>query len=182
MDRFFSHSSGDLTIRTLTLQDGEALFRYRSLPEVCRYQSWHPQSLAEIKSFLEKNEQVIPHTPGVWLQLAVCLNTGELIGDIGIHFLDPFQIELGYTLSPAYQGRGYATLAVRAVVTEAFAVWGKHRIQASVDPDNVKSIRLLERLGFRKEAHFIKSICIDGEWCDDCVYAILREDFMNRRE
>lgn len=182
MDRFVSLSTDNLTIRTLLPQDSEALFRYRSLPEVCRYQSWHPKTLTEVAAFLESNERVALHAIGKWLQLAICLPDGTLIGDIGLHFLDEDQIEIGYTLAPDAQGRGYATQAVRAIVNEAFAVWGKHRIQASVDPENVKSIRLLERLGFRKEAHFMKSFRIGDAWYDDCVYAILREEFMNRPE
>ena len=178
MDPFLLHVSDNLTIRTLLSQDSEALFRYRSLPEVCRYQSWHPKTLAEVEAFLKSNERVALHTVGKWLQLAICLPDGTLIGDIGLHFLDADQMEIGYTLSPVVQGRGYATQAVRAIVNEAFTVWGKHRIQASVDPDNIKSVRLLERLGFRKEAHFIKSFRIDDAWYDDCVYAILREEWL----
>lgn len=166
-----------LRIRSLTRTDAEAFFRYRSLPEVCRYQSWQPKSLAEIEAFLLENEHTTIETQNAWHQLAVCLPDGTLIGDIGLHVLDEWQLELGYTLSPAYQGHGYATEAVASVLREAFAVWGRHRVTASVDPENAASVRLLERLGFRKEAHFRKSFRKDGEWYDDCVYAMLREEW-----
>ena len=110
--------------------------------------------------------------------MAVCLRDGTLIGDIGLHFLAPFQLELGYSLDPAYQGNGYATEAVRAILVSAFGAWDIHRMTASVDPENMPSVRLLERLGFRKEAHFIASFRVNGEWRDDCIYAMLRAEWL----
>ncbi len=53
----------------------------------------------------------------------------------------------------------------------------KQRITCSIDPLNQASIKMVERLGFRKEAHFKQSILIDGEWYDDMVYAILKEEW-----
>jgi len=63
------------------------------------------------------------------------------------------------------------------VLNYLFKVLLKHRVTASVDPENTKSIILLERIGFQKEAHFRKSYYIDGKWLDDCVYAILEEEW-----
>ena len=55
----------------------------------------------------------------------------------------------------------------------------KHRITASVDPRNTKSIALLERINMRKEAYFKKSFWFNNEWADDIVYAILKEEWIN---
>ena len=75
-------------------------------------------------------------------------------------------------------GKGYATEALRAMVDYLFANLGKHRIVASVDPRNTPSIRLIERLGFRKEAHFKESYYLRGEWVDDIIYAMLRTEWV----
>jgi RimJ/RimL family protein N-acetyltransferase len=169
-----------LTIRNLDIGDAAAFFAYKSLPEVGRYQFWRPKSLDEIKEFILDMESVVPDTPGTWLQLAVCLKeSGVMIGDIGLHFLpdDDKQAEIGYTVSPAHQGRGYATEAVRVIIGYLFSGLHKHRVIASIDPHNTPSAGVLERLGFRKEAHFIKSVFMDGQWCDDIVYAMLEEDW-----
>jgi len=166
-----------LLLRPLSLADAEAFFRYRSLPEVCRFQSFQPKTRSEIEAFLCENETAPPNSPGTWRQLAVCLRDGTLIGDVGLHTLDEWQLEIGYTLAPEHQGKGYATEAVAAVLQQAFNGWNKHRVTASVDPENQASIRLLERLGFVPEAHFRKSYRMNGEWYDDCVYALLREDW-----
>ncbi len=178
MSNSISLETNRLTIRTLLPADSEALFRYRAMPEVYQFQSWHPKTIDEVKAFLLENERVVPHTPDTWLQLAICLKNGMLIGDIGVHFIDADQIEIGYTLSPDQQGNGYATEAVKEFIRFAFSDWNKHRITASVDPKNWKSIRLLERLGFRKEAHFLLSIRINDNWVDDCVYALLKEEWL----
>ena len=166
-----------LLLRPLSLADADAFFRYRSLPEVCRFQSFQPKTLSEIEAFLRENESTPPNSSGTWRQLAICLRDGMQIGDVGLHTLDGWQLELGYTLAPEHQGKGYATAAVAAVLRQAFAVWNKHRVTASVDPENHASIRLLERLGFRLEAHFRKSYRMNKAWGDDCVYAMLREDW-----
>ena len=51
-------------------------------------------------------------------------------------------------------------------------------ITASIDPKNTDSIRMVERLGFKKKAHFRESLFIRGEWVDDAVYAILEKDLV----
>jgi len=177
MNNFDIIKTDRLYIRILEMKDKDAFFKYRSMPEIYQYQSWRPKSISEIEEFINKNIVIFTNTANTWLQLAICLNEGQMIGDIGIHFMDDYQIEIGYTLSPEYQGNGYAFEAVKAVINYAFSELNKHRITASVDPDNLRSIKLLERIGFRKEAHFIKSFRMDDNWYDDYVYAILEDEW-----
>lgn len=169
-----------LVIRGLEPGDAEAFFAYKSRKECVEYQFWRPETIGEIEEFIDGMRSVVPDTPGSWLQLAVCLKDGNtMIGDVGLHFSadDESQAEIGYTLSPDHQHRGYATEAVNAVLDYLFMALGKHRVTASVDPRNTPSRAVLERLGFRQEAHFRKSVLMDGEWCDDCVYAMLQDEF-----
>lgn len=177
MDNINNIRTERLLIRIVEMKDKEDFFQYRSLPEIYKYQCWKPKSIKDIEDFINKNAAVYPNTPNTWLQLAVCLKEGKMIGDIGIHFMDDCQIEIGYTLSPEYQGNGYAFEAVKAVINYAFSELQKHRITASVDPDNIQSIKLLERIGFRKEAHFLRSFHMDDQWYDDCIYAMLEDEW-----
>jgi RimJ/RimL family protein N-acetyltransferase len=166
-----------LLIRRISAGDAAALFAYRGRPDVYRYQSWRPKTLGEAEERVKSLEAAEPDTPGAWLQVALCLrDTGGMIGDAGMHFPpdDARAAEIGYTVSPEYQGRGYATEAARAVVDYLFNVLGKRRIVASVDPRNAPSVAVLEKLGFKLEARVENSACIDGEWCDDCVYVLRR--------
>jgi aminoglycoside 6'-N-acetyltransferase len=78
-----------------------------------------------------------PDTPGEWFQFAVALRaTGQLIGDCAamVRVDDPRQCEIGFTIAARYQGRSYATEAVRLLAGYLFAR-GKHRITACCDAE-----------------------------------------------
>jgi RimJ/RimL family protein N-acetyltransferase len=171
-----------LVLRGLILSDAAALLKYRSKREIYKFQNWKPHTLRDAEIFISEKIAKEPNIPDTWYQLGVILKeTEELIGDIGIHFIDleGKQAEIGYTLNPEYQGIGYASEAIKGVLAYLFNDLKKHRITASVDPINKKSIALLERIGMRKEAHFKKSIWFNEKWEDDIVYAILEEEWIN---
>ena len=178
MNTFTTITTDRLLLRRLEINDGHDFFRYRCLPEIYEYQSFMPKDISQADDFINHNPNNF-NIPNTWFQLAiVSKNEDMLIGDIGIHFLeDNAQIEVGYTLAPSYQGQGYAIEALKAVISYLFLDLKKHRITASVDPSNIKSIRLLEKLGMRKEGHFIKSYRMGDMWLDDYIYAVLEEEW-----
>ena len=169
-----------LTLAPLVEEDAPELFRYRSDPEISRFQSWAPESVRDALRFIRKLRNVELDTPGSWYQLAIRLRArGALIGDVGLHFLsaESRQVELGLTVSRPYQRRGYGREAARAVLGHLFDTLGKHRVFASVDPRNLPSLALLKGIGMRQEAHFVRSLWFKGEWADDVVWAMLREEW-----
>ncbi|MHA8969275.1 GNAT family N-acetyltransferase [Klebsiella pneumoniae] len=87
------------------------------------------------------------------------------------------QAELGMTFSPAYQHQGYAREAMRAVMALLFEQLAHHRLTAVVDTRNTGAIKLLEGLGFRREAHYRQNIFFKGEWGDEYLYALLRSGY-----
>lgn len=173
-----------LWLRGISLSDAEAVFKYRSDPKVYKFQGLRPKTVEDIYEFINKTAKA-PNIPDTWYQLVIVIKeTNEVIGDVGIHFcdLDNYHVEIGYTLASQYQGNGYATEAVIGVINYLFRDLNKHRITASVDPENTRSIALLERIGMRKEAHFKKSILWNNEWTDDVIYGILEEEwFVNNK-
>lgn len=116
--------------------------------------------------------------PG-WNQIAIeLLGDGTLIGDCGIHILDDTRIaEFGITLDPQHHSQGYATEALKAVIELLFLTCKKHRVFASVDPRNLPSLALMERLSMRKEGHFIQSLWLNESWVDDVIFAILESEW-----
>ena len=180
METFRNIKTGRLLLRPLAPEDGDALFVYRSLPEVYRFQSFRPGSVHDAEEFIARSTCAF-NVPGAWFQLGICLKGGELIGDLGLHFTDGEQAEIGYTVAPAHQGRGYACEAAEAALECLFTALKKHRVTASVDPENAPSVRLLEKLGMRREAHFIQSWRSAEGWRDDCVYALLAEEWRRRQ-
>src|SRR5262249_55598443 len=98
-----------------------------------------------------------PGIPGTWFQLAiVSVATGEVIGDCGLHCRkdDPRQMEMGITLAPRQQGRGFADEAVECLLGYVFDSLEKHQVTATVDVLNRSAVALCRRVGFREEAHF----------------------------
>jgi ribosomal-protein-alanine N-acetyltransferase len=84
---------------------------------------------------------------------------------------------LGYFGFRPFEGRGYVTGGVRLVLREAFGEIGLHRVEANVQPENGRSIALLERLGFRREGYSPRYLKIGGRWRDHVRYAILVDEF-----
>jgi RimJ/RimL family protein N-acetyltransferase len=172
--------SDRLTMRQIQIEDADSVFRYRSNAVVNQYQGWIPTTINDVRDFITNRVSPEIDLPGTWVQFVVIKrDDNQLIGDIGIHFLpsDVFQVEIGCTLSKNHQCKGYATEALTATFNYLFDELNKHRIIASIDPRNLPSISLFERLGFRKEAHFRESYFVNGEWQDDLIYAILKSEW-----
>jgi RimJ/RimL family protein N-acetyltransferase len=162
-----------LWIRPVSISDAEALFLYRSEPETAAHLSKEPKTVQDVVSFIEQCASSLNQAE-TWFQVVVLEKEGnQIIGDIGLHFLaDENIMEIGYTLGKNHRGRGYASEAVKRVVQFAFETLNKKEIIASVDPNNTPSIKLLERIGFHKKSHSVKSLFFKGEWVDDVVYAL----------
>jgi RimJ/RimL family protein N-acetyltransferase len=116
-----------------------------------------------------------------WLALVIEAKAlDRVVGNVGFNTQrigEARQGMIGWTLGAAFEGRGYATEAASALVDHLFRTEGFHRLYAMTSPDNERSWRLMERLGMRREAHFVKNCNHDGEWVDEYLYAILAEEW-----
>jgi RimJ/RimL family protein N-acetyltransferase len=169
--------TGRLKLRPIRLEDSGFIFSYRSNSTVNEYQGWIPNIIDNVRDFIINRTSPEINLPGTWFQFVIInLENNELIGDIGVHFSDSDErhVELGITLNQNHHGKGFATEAMTGIINFLFDHLDKHRITASIDARNLKSIQLFERIGFQKEAHFEKSIFINGEWVDDLIYALLK--------
>ena len=81
--------------------------------------------------------------------------------------------EIGYVLHPDWQGKGLMNEALRTVLDFSFNNLGLHSMEANVDPGNLASIKLLEKNGFLKEAHFRENILFNGRFLDSAIYSII---------
>lgn len=168
-----------LILRPICLDDKHAIFEYRCDKVTNKYQGWIPEDIEDVETFIGKVAKQI-NEPDTWFQFVIIeKQTQKIIGDLGIHFFDDEnkQVEIGCTLNKDLQNKGYATESLKRVIDYLFNDLHKHRIITSIDPDNKNSIRLVERLGFRKEAHFVESLFINGKWVDDLVYALIEKDW-----
>jgi RimJ/RimL family protein N-acetyltransferase len=172
-----------LTIRRFRAEDLDSFVAYRADPDVARFQSWQNFVRAEGVEFIAEMARQHPDTPGVWFQFAVELkSTGAMIGDCALHVLADRrdEAEIGFTLAPDHQGHGYAREAVAGLLEYSFGTLGKYRIEAFTDVRNLKSIAVLERLCFVRDAAMREPVELKGEICSEFLYLMTRESWRAR--
>jgi RimJ/RimL family protein N-acetyltransferase len=146
-----------LRLRRSRPEDAEAIAAYRSDPEVGRYQGWERTDTEGIRADIEQMAGRSPGEPGGWVQLSVEeRETGGLVGDVGLSPADGEAgvVKLGYTMAPAFQGRGYATEAVGALIDYAFDRLGADVVRAYASAENAPSIRVAEKVGMQLMERF----------------------------
>ena len=172
-----------LKLRRFRESDLEPFMAYRNDPEVSRYQGWVSVGEPAARLFVAEMQHASPGKPGEWFQFAIEEQaSGALAGDCALRrgLEEPRQAEIGYSLARAFQGRGYALEAISALLAYAFRRFDLHRVVAITDVRNLPSVRLLERLGLRREGHFIQNAWFKGAWSDEYLYAILRQEWEQR--
>jgi RimJ/RimL family protein N-acetyltransferase len=103
----------------------------------------------------------------------------ELIGEFLLFSksVEARQGEIGYVLNKRFQGKGYAIEAAQAVMEIGFSAFNLHRIEAKCSAANHGSWRLMQKLGMRREAHFVENGIFKGEWDELMIYAILQREW-----
>jgi RimJ/RimL family protein N-acetyltransferase len=164
--------------------DAAALSAYRSDPDTARFQSWStPFPLEMARELVAEFAADEPGRPGTAFQYAIeRVEVPGLIGDVMLATgTDIRLVEIGFTLAPGHRGHGYATEAVGLLLDHLFAVDSPvHRVEARLDPRNVRSAALLERLGFTLEGVARESFWDEDEWTDDAMYGLLGREYEPR--
>ncbi len=146
-----------LILRRSIQADAETISRYRSDPDVSRYQGWDRTDPEGIRVEIEAALERAPGQPGGWVQFSLeDREAGALVGDVGLSPADgePGVIKTGYTVAPEFQGRGYASEAVRALIGYAFDRLDAEVVRAYASAENVPSVRVAEKAGMRLVERF----------------------------
>ena len=171
-----------LKLRPLTEADVPALFAIFGDSEVMRYWS-HPAmtDIAEAEALLRDIQH---HAEAETLfQWGIARREDDVvIGTCTLCRIDREHRrgELGYILRRDHWGRGFATEALTAVIHHAFETLGLHRLEADIDPRNPRSIRLVERLGFKAEGRLRERYFVAGEIQDSAIYGLLEPEWRAR--
>lgn len=178
-----------LEIRRCTLDDLDAMWEYRSIPEV---NNWLGRAPATREAFHETYSEPTRLAMTFLIDLMPTAAGGSptVIGDVMVKVEDGWgqaevadqvhgvQAELGWALDPRFVGQGYATEAMRAVIDACFGALGLRRVHAGCFAPNEPSWRLMERLGMRREEFSRKSgLHRSGEWMDGLNYGLLAEEW-----
>jgi RimJ/RimL family protein N-acetyltransferase len=164
-----------LILRRYKKEDVQDLFEYLSDKEVVKYEPYKQQTFDETKENLEWR---ISTDEMVAVELK---NLHKMIGNVYMGKRDFEALEIGYVFNRNYWGYGYAAESCKALIQQAFSN-GVHRIYAECDPNNKSSWKLLEALGFQREAYFRKNVYFWKDetgkpiWKDTYVYAKLNDN------
>jgi RimJ/RimL family protein N-acetyltransferase len=170
-----------LTLRALTLDDFVDVHAYDSRPDVARYVYWAPRTDEESKTALGRyatRTELVKEGDGLVLGI-VLGEAGRVVGQVDLQWLSRVHRtgEIGFIVNPEFRGRGIAVEAAGVMFRLGFEGFGLHRIIGRCDARNLASTRVMERLGMRREAHFIENEHVKGEWTDEFTYAILDREW-----
>ncbi|MPY96903.1 MAG: GNAT family N-acetyltransferase [Actinophytocola sp.] len=176
--------AGEVRLRPVGYRDGGAWRRLR-LRDREYLRRWEPNAPGSWE-----DRHGVTAWPTQWLGLrtlgrrGVCLPfaltiDGEFAGQLTVGNIIRASLRsawVGYWVGSAHASGGAATAAVALAVDHAFAHAGLHRLEATVRPDNVASVRVLTKLGFRKEGLFERYLDVDGAWRDHLCFAVTTEE------
>jgi RimJ/RimL family protein N-acetyltransferase len=170
-----------LILRTFERADVEGLSAYHALPSMQRYVFSRTRDAAEVAGALNiMRGHVSLQRPGDTLTLAmVRKGDGQLLGHVSLHWSDATagQGEVRFLVNPSYAGHGYLTEALAALFDLAFDHFRIHRVFARCDGRNHHSIKLMQKLGLRLEAHYREHALFQGEWDEELHFAILDREW-----
>ena len=185
MADFLRIDSERLYMRPFKDEDAESMYPYHSDPEICRYIPWNVRTMDEVKKSIEDNKSAFSlREEGDYLSLALIRKSDDqLIGQMNSMYRskEHQKAEFGYVINPVFGGQGYASEAASALITALFDSGLFHRVIANIDVRNTPSWKLVERIGMRREAHYIQDYWFKGEWTDSYIYAVLKSEWPIQR-
>lgn len=175
-------STARLLLRPYADTDLAALLDIYRRPDVVRYLYEQPRDADSVREMIRNRRDNVALTKGGdYLSLVLTRKEAPetVIGTAMLAWVseEHAQGEVGYTLHPDHQGKGYATEITRTLVDLGFREIKLHRITGRLDARNLASGRVLEKAGMRKEAHLVENEFVKGEWTDEAIYAILRSEW-----
>jgi len=166
-------------LRTAKSSDFPAIKSYRQNIENCRYIR-PPEDDEQTQKIVEQLSLPWKFEQGKWNGLVICLIGDEkVIGEIVFNIEDwqHQRAEIGYRISETVAGRGICTEAAKLLIDYLFDQIGLYKLVAKCDPRNTASYRIMEKLGFKREAFFQGHYLMGDEWTDQYDYGLLAYDW-----
>ncbi len=178
-NQFPNLETKNLILESFTIQDAEELFKIRSDNRVTKQlDRENHKTVEESKTMIQSIIQSYKDKAGInWIIRKK--KSLEVVGYIGYWNLirENVRAEIGYALKPEYWGKGYMSEALLKVLEYGFNEFKLHSIVGNVNPQNKRSIKILEKFEFKKEAHFREDYLYNGKYLDSEIYCLLETDF-----
>jgi ribosomal-protein-alanine N-acetyltransferase len=175
---FPEFESERLLFRKLLLSDAKDLLLIRSNDAVMKYLDIARfESIADAEKMVQTVSESYDRETGINWGI-VEKHSNNFIGYFGFWRMIPehCRAEIGYALKPEYWGRGYMYETINRMVRFGFKNMNLHSIEANVNPDNDKSKKVLEKIGFKKEAYFRENYLFNNRFLDSIIYSLLEKD------
>ncbi|MFF2176744.1 GNAT family N-acetyltransferase [Lysinibacillus sp. NPDC058147] len=165
-----------LYLRIMKMADAHSLFNIWSDPEVTKFMNItnftheeQAKEMIELFDVLTAERKAIRFT-------IIEKESNEIIGSCGFNSFDEVNAsaEIGYDLAKAYWGKGYAPESISALIDYAFTTLNINRIEAKIEPGNINSIKVVEKLNFTFEGTFQENEESKESFYDINVYALLK--------
>lgn len=173
-----------LRLREVTYHDLSFIHALNSIPEVDQYNTLGiPESMDVTEQYTADIILAQKVKPRIrYIYIMEDNTTQQALGMFGLTIGKPHyrNAEVWYKINPEFWNKGYASEALKAILTFGFNMLHLHRIEAGCAVENIASVKVLEKAGFIKEAHTRKLLPIRGQWHDNFGFAILEEDFLKQ--
>jgi RimJ/RimL family protein N-acetyltransferase len=169
-----------LLLEEITIDDLELVHKLHSIPELDEFNTLGiPKDLEETRKVIEPaiaDQEKKPRSQFCWK--VMLKENGNVIGLAGMFpSNDRFKLaDIYYKIHPKYWGHGFATEVARELVRFGFEDLKLHKVEAGVATENIRSIKVLEKIGMTQEGLRRKILPIRGEWKDNYHYAIVEDD------
>jgi RimJ/RimL family protein N-acetyltransferase len=163
--------------------DWEAIHSFAQLAEVYRYQSWEPNSADQTRAYVADAAAAYDQESQRLFYRSAVRSDGHVVGmaHIEIRSREWRCAEIGYTVHPAYWHGGYGTQIAVLAIEFAFTDLGMHRVEATCDPRNIWSTRILENVGMTHEGTRRHTMELRDGWRDSHMFSILDGEWVHRR-
>ncbi|KTD85141.1 GNAT family N-acetyltransferase [Paenibacillus etheri] len=167
-----------LHLRKMKVSDSPSLFKIWSDPEVTEFMNidcFTDESQA--KDMIKLLDEFSLDNKAIRFSI-IEMESNEIIGSCGFNFLDfeNKKAEIGYDIAREFWGRGYASEAISTLLDYAFLSLKLNRIEAKVEPENVNSVKVLQKLNFMFEGTLRRYERVDGKFIDINMYSKLITD------
>lgn len=165
-----------LYLRKMKKADAHSLFKIWSDPEVTKFMNITNFTHEEqAKEMIELFDELTEERKAIRFTI-IEKESNEIIGSCGFNSFDKVNAsaEIGYDLAKAYWGKGYAPESISALIDYAFTTLNINRIEAKIEPGNINSIKVVEKLNFTFEGTFQENDESKESFYDINVYSLLK--------
>jgi ribosomal-protein-alanine N-acetyltransferase len=163
-----------LRLRAVTPNDLPILRELRTDEDVQKYIKRPKETMERTQEVLKEMMDGVANNETIaWL--ITMKATGAVVGTMGLWRIDKYHHkgEIGYMSFKRYWGKGIVSEALKVVVDYGFRVMRLHRIEGEIDPENIASGKVLEKLGFEREAYFKEDYYFEGQFLDSVRYGLV---------